>query len=202
MIAIVDYGVGNLRSVQKAFEYLGYEAVVTSDAKEVLNSEGIILPGVGAFPDAMENLRARGLDEVLKKASEINTPILGICLGMQLLFDIGHEIKECAGLGLIKGNIKRLEGKVKIPHMGWNDLKIDRECPLLEGVEEGSYVYFVHSFYADVENNESLNASTFYGQKVPAIVSNENVFGIQFHPEKSGNTGLRILRNFGELIKK
>jgi imidazole glycerol-phosphate synthase subunit HisH len=200
VISIIDYGVGNLRSVQKALEALGFEVKITSDPQEVLQSSGIILPGVGAFPDAMDNLKSRGLDLVLKKAAEINKPILGICLGMQLLFDKGYEVKECDGLGLIKGSIQKLRGSVKIPHMGWNDLNIDNKCSILEGIEEGTFVYFVHSFYAEVEEDENLNASTMYGEKVPAIVSRGSVYGIQFHPEKSGDVGLKILKNFGELI--
>lgn len=201
MIKIIDYGVGNLRSVQKAFEYLGYEAEITSDPDEAVEGSGIIIPGVGAFPDAMDNLKKRNMDKALQETVRLNKPVLGICLGMQLLFEKGYEVRECQGLGFIEGSIKRLESGVKIPHMGWNSLNINRECQLLKGVGEGSYVYFVHSFYAEVKDENNLNASTFYGTNLPAIVSSNNVFGIQFHPEKSGDVGMLILKNFGELIK-
>lgn len=199
-IAIVDYGAGNLRSIQKAFEYLGFNAEITSDAKKVVESDGIILPGVGAFHIAMERLISLGMDKAIHEAVNLNKPLLGICLGMQLLFEKGYEVKECSGLGLMKGSVKKIEGDLKIPHMGWNKLNIDKNCSLLKGIEEGSYVYFVHSFYADLEDNTNLNASTYYGSCLPAMVSSGNTFGVQFHPEKSGKTGLAMLKNFGELI--
>ena len=196
MIAIIDYGVGNLRSVQKAFEFLGHSVVISSDPKEISDSDAIVLPGVGAFPDAMESLKDKGLDIALVQAENDGKPILGICLGMQLLFDKGYEIRECDGLGFIKGSIRKLQSDVKIPHMGWNDIRKDNDCALLKGIEEGSYVYFVHSFHAELKDESNLNASTIYGGKVPAIVSKNNVFGIQFHPEKSSRAGFRLLRNF------
>lgn len=201
MIAIIDYGMGNLRSVQKAVESLGYEAVITSDFNVIEAAAGIILPGVGAFPDAMDNLREKGLVEILLKAAENKKPILGICLGMQLLFDEGEEFRLCKGLGLIKGRIQKIEAKVKIPHMGWNDLKILKDTPILKGVENGSYVYFVHSYYAKVED-DSLDAITDYGMDITAVVSKDNVFGLQFHPEKSGDVGMLMLKNFCELAEK
>jgi imidazole glycerol-phosphate synthase subunit HisH len=201
VLTIIDYGVGNLRSVQKAFEHLGFEARITSDAGEAAESSGLILPGVGAFPDAMDNLKERKMDKVLLKAAALDKPILGICLGMQLLFEIGYEVTECKGLGLIPGKVEKLRGDVKIPHMGWNSLSINKDCSILKGVQEGSYVYFVHSFRAEVENKADLNASTFYGESLPAVVSRGNTFGAQFHPEKSGAIGMEILKNFGELIK-
>jgi glutamine amidotransferase len=200
LISIIDYGMGNLRSVQKALEFLDYQAVLTDDVEVIRNSKGIILPGVGAFPDAMENLQKKGIDVELLKAAEAGKPIMGICLGMQLLFETGYEVRECKGLGLIKGSIKRLQGQVKIPHMGWNNLIMNNECKILDGVEEGTYVYFVHSFFADVKEKEDLNASTYYGGNVPAVVSKGNIFGLQFHPEKSGAAGIRMLKNFGELV--
>jgi imidazole glycerol phosphate synthase, glutamine amidotransferase subunit len=192
---------GNLRSVQKALESIGEEAIITSDKEQIEKSEGVILPGVGAFPDAMENLKSKGLDEALKYAVSQNKPVLGICLGMQLLFTEGEEVKQCEGLGLIQGKIKKLYGDVKIPHMGWNSLKIDKKCALLEGIDEGSYVYFVHSFYAEMASKEDLNATTFYGIDVPAIVSSGNLFGAQFHPEKSGDLGIQMLKNFAKLTR-
>ena len=201
MISIIDYGMGNLRSVQKALESIGEEAIITSDKEQIEKSEGVILPGVGAFPDAMENLKSKGLDEALKYVVSQNKPVLGICLGMQLLFTEGEEVKQCDGLGFIKGKIKRLYGDVKIPHMGWNNLKTEKKCSILEGIDEGSYVYFVHSFYAEMENKEDLNSTTFYGMDVPAIISDNNLFGVQFHPEKSGDVGIQMLKNFAKLTR-
>lgn len=201
MISIIDYGMGNLRSVQKALESIGEEAIITSDKEQIEKSDGVILPGVGAFPDAMENLKSKGLDETLKYVAAQKKPVLGICLGMQLLFTEGEEVKQCEGLGLIQGKIKKLYGNVKIPHMGWNSLKIDKNCALLEGIDEGSYVYFVHSFYAEMKNKEDLNATTFYEIDVPAIVSAGNLFGAQFHPEKSGDVGIQMLKNFAKLTR-
>lgn len=201
MISIIDYGVGNLRSVQKAFESLGIDAVITEDKSVIRESKGIVLPGVGAFPDAMKELQTKGLVEVLIEEAKKGKPMLGICLGMQLLFEVGYEVEECKGLGLIKGSIDKITGDVKIPHMGWNNIDVVNDCAVLKGLAEDSYAYFVHSFYATVTNNEDLNAVTFYGTSIPAVVSNGNVIGIQFHPEKSGNVGMKILRNFGELVK-
>ena len=201
MIAIVDYGIGNLRSVQKALEYIGLEGTITSDKESILNSQGIILPGVGAFPDAMDNLKAEGLDIILKKAKDEDKPILGICLGMQLLFDESDEIRVCKGLGFIPGRIKKLYGKVKIPHMGWNSLNIVNDNPIVKGIKEEDYVYFVHSFYSEMGFKEDLIAECSYGIQVPAVVGRGNVYGTQFHPEKSGDVGIQILKNFGELIK-
>jgi imidazole glycerol phosphate synthase, glutamine amidotransferase subunit len=192
---------GNLRSVQKALESIGEEAIITSDKEQIEKSEGIILPGVGAFPDAIENLKSKGLDEALKYAVSKGKPVLGICLGMQLLFSEGEEVKQCDGLGFIQGKIERLYGDVKIPHMGWNSLKIEKKCAILEGIDEGSYVYFVHSFYAEMTNKENLNATTFYGMDVPAVVSDNNLFGVQFHPEKSGDVGIQMLKNFAKLTR-
>lgn len=201
MISIIDYGMGNLRSVQKALESIGEEAIITSDKEQIEKSEGIILPGVGAFPDAMENLKNKGLDEALKGAVLQEKPILGICLGMQLLFSQGDEVRVCEGLGFLQGKIQRLYGDVKIPHMGWNSLKIDKNCAILDDIDEGSYVYFVHSFYAEITNKENLNATSFYGMDVPAVVSDKNLFGVQFHPEKSGDVGIQMLKNFARLTR-
>jgi glutamine amidotransferase len=201
MIAIVDYGIGNLRSVQKALEFIGLEGVITSDKDLILSSKGIILPGVGAFPDAMDNLTTSGMDLVLKEAKEINKPILGICLGMQLLFDASEEVRLCKGLGFIPGKIKKLYGDIKVPHMGWNSLDIVKNSEILKGIKEDSFVYFVHSFYAEMGKEEDLIAQCNYGIKVPAVVAKGNVYGTQFHPEKSGDIGIQILKNFGGLIK-
>ncbi|MDP4146147.1 MAG: imidazole glycerol phosphate synthase subunit HisH [Bacillota bacterium] len=200
-IAIVDYGMGNLRSVEKALEFVGAKAVITSDKDEILNSDGIILPGVGAFPDAMENLKKDGLDVVLKKAAAEGKPFMGICLGMQLLFEESDEVRKTEGLGLLKGKIKKFEISLKVPHMGWNSLVFDKDCVILKDVKEGSYVYFVHSYYAQIEEEGILNAYCNYEIKAPGVVSKDNVYGIQFHPEKSGDVGIQMLKNFWELIK-
>ena len=196
--AIVDYGVGNLKSIANAMAYLGLETKVTGEAKELERSDAIILPGVGAFPDAAAKLRETGLDRaVIAQASK--KPILGICLGMQLLFDWGEEGERCEGLSLIGGNVKRIQTSLKLPHIGWNTLTFPRESPLFKGLEQGSAVYFVHSYAAQVEREENLLAVTDYGVPVTAAVGRGNVFGCQFHPEKSGEVGLAILRNFGEM---
>lgn len=195
MIAIIDYGMGNLHSVSKAVERLGYEALVTADAKEIMDADGAILPGVGAFGDAMQNLRNTGLEEVTKFYAESGKPLLGICLGMQLLFAESEEYGRHEGLGLLPGTVVRFQGDYKVPHMGWNKLSFRQASPLFEGLEEG-HVYFVHSFHAKPGRSEDLLATTDYHQQVTAIVGRGNVFGMQFHPEKSGDLGMRLLGNF------
>lgn len=201
MIAIVDYGMGNLRSVENALDFLGIQSIITSDKETILNSDGIILPGVGAFPDAIDNIKEAGLDKVLKEAVNKGKPLLGICLGMQLLFEESDEVKLSKGLGFLKGRIEKLNIDLKVPHMGWNSLNMEKESPILNGIKKGSHVYFVHSYYAVTGEEGILNAYADYGVKVPGIVSKGNVYGIQFHPEKSGEIGLRMLKNFGEMIK-
>ena len=201
MIAIIDYGMGNLMSVQNALDFLKIESVITNDEDVILNSDGIILPGVGAFPDAIEHIKSIGMDKVLRKAVDEGKPLLGICLGMQLLFEKGYEVKECDGLGFLKGKIVKLDIDYKVPHMGWNSLNYDKKSPILKDVKEGSFVYFVHSYYAEIEEEGILNAYADYEVKVPGVVSKGNVFGLQFHPEKSGDIGLQMLKNFGEMIK-
>lgn len=196
--AIVDYGVGNLKSVANAMKYLGLETRITGGGKELERASAIILPGVGAFPDAAEKLRDTGLDrEVIRQAEK--KPVLGICLGMQLLFDMGHEVRPCAGLGLIPGRVDRIETAYKLPHIGWNSLTFQNGSPIFKGLEDGERVYFVHSFCAYADEEDTVTARTDYGPSVVAAVGRGNVFGCQFHPEKSGETGLKILRNFGEL---
>ncbi|GGA49615.1 imidazole glycerol phosphate synthase subunit HisH [Paenibacillus physcomitrellae] len=196
-IAIVDYGLGNLHSVSKAIERLGGEGVVTADPEVILGADGVLLPGVGAFGDAMEHLRSSGLDAVTRQAAESGTPLLGICLGMQLLFNEGEEHGTHAGLGLLPGRVVRFEGgTLKVPHMGWNRLEFRQpESPLLRGLAEG-HVYFVHSYHALAERPGDLIAVTDYGRPVTAIVGHGNVFGMQFHPEKSGQLGMQLLDNF------
>lgn len=196
--AIVDYGVGNLKSVTNAMDYLGLKTCITSDPKELELADAIILPGVGAFPDAADKLRRTGLDQVLVAQAE-RKPILGICLGMQLLFDRGKEVRECKGLGLVGGCVCKIETDLKLPHIGWNSLTYPNPSPLFVGVEEGSYVYFVHSFCAVADDPAAIIAQTDYGVPVTAAVQRGNVYGCQFHPEKSGEVGLQILKNFGGL---
>ncbi len=197
-ICIIDFGCGNLRSVQKAFESFGAMCIITSEPEKILNSNGVILPGVGAFPDAMANIKKLEIDATLKEVVKKNIPILGICLGMQLLFDESDEVRNTKGLGLISGKIKKFKIDLKVPHMGWNNLKIIKNSPILEGVENNSYVYFVHSYYAEM-NEENINGETLYGVNVPAVVSSGNIFGTQFHPEKSGDPGIKMLKNFWKL---
>ena len=202
MIAIIDYGVGNLFSLRSSFAAIGQEAVVTRDAEEIRNADRLILPGVGAFQDAAEKLRASGMDRAVKEETAKGKPLLGVCLGMQMLFERSHEYGVHEGLGLLKGEIRPIAEKIpeglKIPQMGWNALKIVRDSPLLKYTREGEYVYFVHS-YSAVDCEESLLAVTEYGADLTACVGKGNVFGCQFHPEKSGEAGLRILKAFCEL---
>ena len=200
MIAIVDYGVGNLKSVQNALKSMNIPSKISSDSEEIARSRSIIVPGVGAFPDAMKNMRGKGLDKVIKAEAKKGKPILGICLGMQLFFEESEEIEKCQGLGLLKGNIKKLEGSIKIPHMGWNSLSFETYTPLLHGASENKYVYFVHSYYAEVCEKGIVNAYSMYEKKIPAIVSKGNIFGMQFHPEKSGEYGMKLLKNFVEVV--
>ena len=202
MIGIVDYGVGNLVSLKSSIAMIGEEAVVTSDVNELEKADKIILPGVGAFGDAAAKLRASGLDREVIRLAEAGKYIMGICLGMQLLFDRSYEYGEHEGLGLIKGTVKDmrpvLPAELKVPHIGWNLLKFKKPSPLFKYVKEGEFVYFVHSFYA-AECDESVTAVTEYGTEITAAVEGGNVFGCQFHPEKSGKTGLAILKAFSEL---
>lgn len=201
-IAIVDYGIGNLHSVSKAIERLGGESSITGAADEILAADGVLLPGVGAFGDAMEHLRTSGLDAVMKQAADSGKPLLGICLGMQLLFEQGEEHGTHRGLGLLPGRVVRFEGGTyKVPHMGWNRLEFRQpEHPLLRGLEEG-HVYFVHSYHAQVERAGDLIAVTDYHQPVTAIAGHGNVLGMQFHPEKSGELGKQLLERFLMLAK-
>lgn len=196
MIAIIDYGMGNLHSVSKAVERLGYEAVITADPEQILEADGAILPGVGAFGDAMQNLRNTGLDEIVKFYAASGKPTLGICLGMQLLFSESEEYGRNEGLNLLPGQVIRFNGSFKIPHMGWNKLNFQQnDSPLFRGLEEG-YVYFVHSFHAKTGVASDLLATTDYYGPVTAIVGRGNVYGMQFHPEKSGDMGMALLGNF------
>ena len=198
--AIVDYGVGNLKSIVNAMDYLGLASKITGQAGELERADALILPGVGAFPDAADKLRASGLAGVIT-AQAARKPVLGICLGMQLLFDRGEEVRPCEGLGLVDGTVEKIATDQKLPHIGWNSLTFPNPSPLFRGVEPGSYVYFVHTFCALPADPADVLALTDYGVPVTAAVGRGNVYGCQFHPEKSGEVGLQILRNFGELSK-
>lgn len=196
--AIVDYGVGNLMSVKNAMGYLGLETRITGDAAELERADAIILPGVGAFPDAWEKLSGPGLDKALRREAQ-RKPILGICLGMQLLFQRGEEVRPCEGLGFVRGRVARIPTELKLPHIGWNSLRFTNDSPLFRGIDQGEYVYFVHTFCGMAEDPAQVIAETDYGGPVVAAVQSGNVFGTQFHPEKSGAVGLAMLRNFGGL---
>lgn len=205
MIAILDYGVGNLFSLKSSFRAIGAEAVVTADAAVIKSADRLILPGVGAFADAARKLRESGLDEVLREEVAKGKPLLGICLGMQLLFEKSLEYGEHEGLGLLPGTVlpfaDHIDGDLKIPHIGWNSLHLSVASPLWKYVNEGDYVYYVHSFFAPISLDYTA-AETEYGTRFTAAVAKDNVFGCQFHPEKSGKVGLGILRGFCELEAK
>lgn len=198
MIAIIDYDAGNVRSVEKALLLLGQNVKITDDPKEIERADRVILPGVGAFGDAMHNLKQRGLDTVIRNVVERGTPFLGICLGLQLLFERSDEAPGVEGLGILPGEILRIPAAdgLKIPHMGWNSLHLEHGGRLFSGIEEQSYVYFVHSYYLKARDEEIVKASTEYGVHIHASVEKGNVFACQFHPEKSSEVGLQILKNF------
>ena len=201
MIGIIDYDAGNIKSVEKALQSLGQEIVLTRDKDVLLNADKVILPGVGAFGDAMDRLNEYGLTDTIKKIVEKNTPFLGICLGLQLLFDSSEEAPGVKGLGILKGRIVRFPSDMglKIPQIGWNELKQPNKGRLFKGIEDGEFVYFVHSYYLIADDIKDVVATTQYGVTVHASVERGNVFACQFHPEKSSDVGLRILRNFIEL---
>ena len=201
MIGIIDYDAGNIRSVEKALHYLGEETVVSRDPKVLLSVDKVILPGVGSFADAMNNLNRFGLVPVIQEITDKKIPFLGICLGLQLLFESSEETPGVEGLGLLKGRIVKIppaEG-LKIPHMGWNSLHLQNDGRLFAGIPEQTYVYFVHSYYLQAEEPEIVKATAEYGVTIHASVEKDNVFGCQFHPEKSSRYGLRILENFAKL---
>ncbi len=198
MIAIIDYDAGNIKSVEKALQYLGEEAVITRDRDEILKSDKVILPGVGAFGDAMEKLKQYGLEETIHEVVDRQIPFLGICLGLQLMFESSEEAPGVEGLGLLPGKILKIPKKdgIKIPHMGWNDLSIKKDARLFAGLEEHPYVYFVHSYYLQADDPSIVAATTEYGVTIHASVEKDNIFACQFHPEKSSMVGLQILKNF------
>ncbi|MFC3040180.1 imidazole glycerol phosphate synthase subunit HisH [Virgibacillus xinjiangensis] len=200
MIAIVDYGAGNIKSLQFALNKHNLESTLTADPEVIRDSKAVIVPGVGAFKDAMDSMNKLELGKVIKEEAEKGKPTLGICLGMQLFYEKSFEDGSWEGLGLLKGEVSRITDSVKVPHMGWNTLNIKQDNPVVEGIEEETYVYFVHSYAVSSYEENTLTASTNYGGTVPAIVQQKNIIGMQFHPEKSGAAGLRLLQNFGEMI--
>jgi len=201
MIGIIDYGMGNLRSVQKACQRLGHDAQIVTSRDQLDAAERLILPGVGAFRDAMQELSDRGLVEPICEAVDVGKPLLGVCLGLQLLFDISYEDGQYPGLGLIPGKVIRFESNngMKIPHMGWNQISIRQPAPIFDGIPNGTHFYFVHSYYAVPENDEHTAASTDYAQTFCSIAWRDNIFATQFHPEKSQRLGLKLLDNFAKL---
>ena len=199
-VAIIDYGMGNLRSVEKALHAVGAEAVITSDAEVIRSADKVILPGVGAFGDCMKNLEQYGLIPVIHETVESGKPFLGICLGLQLLFESSEESPGVKGLSLLPGALYKIPANgVKVPHMGWNSLEIKKPDGIFEGLPQDTFVYFVHSYYLKAENESDVSARTFYSVSIDAAVSRGNLFGVQFHPEKSGEAGLQMLRNFARL---
>jgi glutamine amidotransferase len=199
MIAIIDYGMGNLRSVAKAFEAVGCQAAVSRDAQVIGNASHVVLPGVGAFGDCMANLERYGLIEAVRSAIRSGRPFLGICLGLQLLFTESEEFGMHKGLGIIPGKVRRfrIDPSLKVPHMGWNQVNYKRVCPLFEGIADGSHWYFVHSYYVDPSDTAVAATTTDYGDTFVSSIWYDNVFACQFHPEKSQSVGLRLIKNFG-----
>ena len=197
-VAIIDYGVGNLRSVEKAFEATGCEAVVSDDVEVLRSAERLVLPGVGAFASCMRGLRERGFDSLVMERAAAGTPLLGICVGMQMLFDVSEEFGTTDGLGLLRGRVRRFESNLVVPQVGWNRIQQRRSHPLFAGVPDRSFCYFVHSFYCEPDNADVLVGETEYGVKYASVVAQRNVCGVQFHPEKSQDVGLRMLKNFAD----
>ena len=202
MVAIIDYDAGNIKSVEKAFEYLGADTVITRDPKEIHRADHVVLPGVGAFSDAMKKIEEYGMEAPIKEVINKNIPFMGICLGLQLLFDSSEESEGVSGLGILRGKIVRIpntdkEGTYyKVPHIGWNNLSFPREGKLFKGLDDESYVYFVHSYYLQAEDKSIVTATTDYSVRIEASVEKDNVFACQFHPEKSSEVGMQILKNF------
>lgn len=202
MIAIVDYGMGNLRSVEKGFLKVGVDVKVVTDAKKVDDAEGIVLPGVGAFRDCIRNLEKMSLIRPVLRSIEKGKPYLGICLGLQVLFSESEEFGICQGMDVLKGKVKRFNMGLKVPHMGWNNVKIIKRPPIFKGIYDESFFYFVHSYYVVPDNIDIIAATTDYGIPFTSMVWKDNIFATQFHPEKSQKMGLRILKNFGDFVKR
>ena len=195
-VVIIDYGVGNLRSVEKAFAAMACEAIISSDERVLRKAERLVLPGVGAFGACMKALKERGFDRLVQERASEGTPLLGVCVGMQLLFDESEEFGSTRGLGLLRGSVRRFSGELVVPHVGWNRIHQQRAHELFEGVEEGAFCYFVHSFYCAPEDEAIVAGETEYGERYASVVTYKNVCGVQFHPEKSQDVGLRMLKNF------
>lgn len=202
MIAIIDYGAGNIQSVKKALNYIGCDTFITNDKTKISNADGVILPGVGSFGDTMDSINSYGLKDAIIEYTKSGKPFLGICLGLQLLFPKSDESPDKDGLGIFDGNIKKIPSDtgLKIPHIGWNSLDIKKQDGLFKGIDKNPYVYFVHSYFLDAKNKNIVSAQTEYGVKIDAAIENNNVFAVQFHPEKSGETGLKILKNFADIV--
>ena len=196
-VAIIDYGVGNLRSVEKAFAATGCEAIITSDETDLRTAERLVLPGVGAFAACMKALGERGFDRLVRERAEAGTPLLGVCVGMQLLFDESEEFGSTPGLGVLRGRVRRFENDLVVPHVGWNRIHQKREHALFDGVADDAFCYFVHSFYCQPADENVIAGETKYGVRYASVIAEKNICGVQFHPEKSQDVGLRMLRNFG-----
>ncbi len=201
-ITILDYGMGNLKSVEHAFACQGYKTCVTSEKRLIEKAHGLVLPGVGAFGRAMANLHELDLVHSLRQKISIGTPFLGICLGLQLLFENSEEAGTTEGLSLFKGKVVRFQGNIKIPLIGWNQLQLKKEIPLLEGIGNNTFFYFVHSYYAQAKDYADIVATSYYGSEFPAVVRRGSCYGVQFHPEKSSREGLKIINNFGKLVRE
>ena len=198
-VAIIDYGVGNLRSVENAFKSQGISAVVSSDEKVLREARKLVLPGVGAFAACMGGLTKLGFDHVVREAAAEGKPIIGLCVGLQMLFDEGHEFGVHRGLGLLRGRVVKFDDGLRVPHVGWNQVSFCKQSPIFEGLDDESFFYFVHSFYVEADQSEEVLGTTEYGRRYPSICGKDRLFGVQFHPEKSQATGLRLLANFANL---
>lgn len=202
MIAIIDYGMGNLRSVEKGFHKVGIDARVVADPRKIDDAAGIVLPGVGAFRDCMSNLERLSLVEAVLRSIGKGKPFLGICLGLQVLFTESEEFGPCKGLDVLPGRVVRFRGSLKVPHMGWNTVKILKRAPIFDGIADGAFFYFVHSYYVIPESHDVIAAATDYGCTFTSMVWKEQIFATQFHPEKSQQVGLRVLHNFGDFVRR
>lgn len=200
MITIIDYGAGNLFSVKKALEYFGVNAQISDDSKDILKSRGLILPGVGAFGAGMNLLEKKGLKDSIVEAVEKGIPLLGVCLGLQLLFEESEESPGIKGLGLIKGKVKKLPDRLPLPHIGWNEVHIVKEVPILRDIRDNSFFYFVHSYYAEPDEKEVIVGVTDYDIDFPSVIAQDNIFAVQFHPEKSSSEGLKVYKNFLRIV--
>lgn len=200
MITIIDYGAGNLFSVRKAIEYFDVDVAISDNSEDILNAEGLVLPGVGAFGWGMKLLEEKRLCEPIREAVDKGVPLLGVCLGLQLLFEESEESPEVSGLGLIRGRVKRLPNDLPLPHIGWNQVKIIKETRIFKGISQNSFFYFVHSYYGEPSDRDSVCGITEYGIEFPSVICKENIFAVQFHPEKSSSEGLKIYKNFLEVV--